>query len=484
MAITSAGIGSNLDVNGIVSQLMNLERQPVAALDTKEANYQAKLSAYGSIKGALSAFQSSALSLASMSKFQVFKATSSDASVLSASASSIAVAGSYSIDVAQVAESQKLAAAGKATLNTVIGTGTITFTFGGIAYNPEEGDTFIDGVYSGAEFSAGSNVRTVDIEDGTLEGIRDAINAADIGVSAEIINDGDPDNPYRLILSSETVGAAGSLMISTSGSDELANFLSHDPAGTQNLMETTTASDALLTVNGVAIQKTSNTITDVIKGVTLTLKEVGGSTLAVTQDTESARASIETFVNAYNDLRQTLADLSSYDPEEQTVGLLQGESAVLAMQRQLKSVFNEGMTGVGISFVGLSQIGIAFQRDGSLTVDSTRLSAAMEEDYAGVANLFAATGETGVPSSQGVARRLDSLIGDMLDFDGLLTNRTDGISDSLRLLDKRRDDLERRMEQIEQRYRSQFASLDSLVGQMMQTSNYLTQQLAGLSKSS
>ncbi|MDH4284429.1 MAG: flagellar hook protein, partial [Gallionellaceae bacterium] len=213
-----------MDVNSIVSQLMTVEQRPLLALARKEASYQAQLSAYGSIKGALSSFQSAVSGLSNASRFQGLTATSSDTSIITASAASSAVAGAYSIDaITSLAQAQKLAAAGQASSTAAIGTGTLTFDFGTIS-----GGTFssVTGKYTGATFTssgAGTKTVTIDATNNSLQGIRDAINAAKIGVTATIVNDGGA-SPYRLALSSDSIGKTNSIKISVAGDAGLSSL--------------------------------------------------------------------------------------------------------------------------------------------------------------------------------------------------------------------------------------------------------------------
>ncbi len=399
MAISSPGIGSNLDVNGIVSKLMQIEQQPLTLLDTKEASFQAKISAYGSIMGAFSTFQSTVNSLNSTSKFQAVSATPADNTILTASASSTATPGSYKVEISSLAQGQKLVATGQATTSASIGQGTITLDFGTIS----GGTLGTDGKYSGASFTSnGSGVKTVTIDSSndSLLGIRDAINNAGVGVTASIVNDGS-GTPYRLVLSSDSIGASNSIKISVaeSGAPGLAAFLAHDPAGltaAQNLSETVTAQDALLTVNGISITKSSNTISDVIDGVTLNLLKTttAATTVSVAHDTSSITTSVQAFVKAYNDLSKSLTDVSSYNASTKKGGILQGDFTVLQLQAKLRSILNTPLSNSSGTLTNLSQIGISFQRDGTLTLDSSKLSSAINNNFSDIASLFATTGAT------------------------------------------------------------------------------------------
>lgn len=405
MALSSPGIGSGLDVNGIVTKLMAVESQPLTALAAKEANFQAKLSAYGTLSGALSAFQSSVLGLNDPAKFQSLKASSSDSAVASASASSIAVAGSYALDISKIAQSQKLVAAGQASASTAIGLGgttTLNFDFGTISgtLTPYVPATGVGGTYNAASFvSNGNGVKTVTIDatNNSLTGIRDAINNAKIGVTASIVNDGGA-SPYRLVLASDSAGVSNSLKITADAGGDAAvtALLSQDPAGavgvTQNLQQTLVGQNTEMTVNGVFVSKTSSTLTDVITGVTLTALKTGTSTVSVARDSSGVTSAVEAFIKGYNDLAKTLKDSSSYDPATRKAGVLQGDASVRTIQSQIRGLLGRALTG-NFAYTTLSQVGIAFQKDGTLALDSSKLQAALSANPVDVAAVFSATGK-------------------------------------------------------------------------------------------
>jgi flagellar hook-associated protein 2 len=395
VAITSTGLGSGLDINGLVSQLMAAESQPLQQLNAKEASYQATLTGYGQVKSALSTFQAAMSGLSSASTFQPVTATSGDPSVYTATASSIAIPGSYSIEVTQLAQSQKLASSAFATVNDVVGTGTLTFQFG-----TDDGA----GTFSVNSAKAAQSV-TIDAAHNTLTGVRDAINAANVGVSATIINDG---TGYRLSITSKDTGAANSLKITASNDADGNNAdnsglsqLSYDPAGTlgngKNLSQTVAAQDALLSVDGITnISKSSNTITDVVQGVTLNLLSPSATgvsaTLSVANDSSSAQTAVQGFVSAYNTLTQTLSSLTAYDPTTQQGGILQGDTSVNTIQTQLRSLLTSNITGLTGNYKLLSDIGVSFQLDGTLAVDSTKLQTALNNSPNAIAGLFATVG--------------------------------------------------------------------------------------------
>lgn len=393
-ATSSAGVTTpTINVAGIVSALMAVEQQPITRLNSQISSYQSKISALGSVQSALSSFQSAVQGLNTLT-FNSFSATSSNTGVVSATASSIAKPGNYSLTVSQLAQAQNLVAAGQASATTAIGSGTsttLTFDFGTIS-----GGTLTNGVYTGASFASNGSASksvTIDSSNNTLSGIRDAINAANIGVTASIINDGSAA-PYRLVLTSGTTGVANSLKISVSGDATLGSLLAEDPAGTQNLSQTSAALNADFTVNGIAITKASNTVGDVVPGVTLNLAGTSATavTLNVAPNTSSVSTAINGFVTAFNTAAKAIQSQTSYDPETKIAGTLQGDVSLSIIQSQMAAMLTTNIGSNSSGLTNLTQIGIGFQKDGTLAVDSAKLNAALSTNYQGVANLFVAAG--------------------------------------------------------------------------------------------
>jgi flagellar hook-associated protein 2 len=395
-SMTVSGLGgSGLDVNSIVSQLMAIEQQPIDKVTTKEATYTAKLTAYGTLKGGLSALQTATTSLTNAARFQTTKATPSDSTALSATASSTAAIGTYSIDIGKLAQAQLLAAAGQLNTTDTIGTGTLNFDLGTISNGTLDSKT---GKYTGASFTSnnsGTRAVTIDSTNDSLGGIRDAINSANIGVTASIVNDGNA-SPYRLVLSSSNSGVANSLKISVTGNQALSDLMSHDPANDtgQNLSETITAQNAQITVNGIAASKSSNVVTDVINGVTLNLLNQTTSTksVSVARDAGTVQTSLQAFVTAYNDIAKSLHDLSAYDASTQSAAVLQGDFTPSMIKSQLQNAISASNSNITSSVRTLSQIGVSFQRDGSLSIDTAKLQSAVDSNPGDVAALVAAAG--------------------------------------------------------------------------------------------
>lgn len=465
--------GTIIDVPTLVSQLMSLERRPIDQLNTKVSSYEAKISSYGTLSGLVSGFKTAVQSLngSSSSTLQAFQATASDASIFSASASSTAAAGTYSLNVTTLAQSQNLVAAGTASSTTAISNGTattVTLDFGTIS-----GGTLTAGTYSGATFTSngsGTKSITIDGTNNTLQGIRDAINTANMGVTATIINDGSA-NPNRLTLTSNTTGASNSVKITTSGGDGTINsLLSNDPAGTQNLNQTIAAQNANFTANGIAITSVSNSVTNVIQGVTLTLNKTTTTpvTLTVARDTDAINKAVSGFVDAYNALQSQLKSRSAFGNKTSAGGALAGDGTIRMMQSQLHTAFNTPASGGTLT--SLAQIGIASQTDGSLKLDSSKLNSELAKNYSDVSNLLS--------SATGFATRLETWATSVLSpGNGLITSRTSSLKSSIQGYNDQIGKLENRMAVLQKQYTTTYSNLNVMLSKMSSTSAYLTRQL-------
>ncbi|HZV99064.1 MAG TPA: flagellar filament capping protein FliD [Methylophilaceae bacterium] len=393
MAISSPGIGSNLDVNTIVQNLMATEQGPLTIVNSQKAAYQSKISAYGTLKSSLASFQTALAGLASVSKFSAQSATSADTSVFTASANGKAVEGNYAVNVTQLAQPQKIAMAGVASTASALGTGTLTISFG--TYDSGGNSFTLNPDKSAKTISIGAS-------NNSLAGIRDAINAAGAGVMATIVNDGTTN---RLVVTSKDSGTANSIKITVADDDATAtdtsglSQLAYDPtaaAGSgKNLTVLQAAKDALLTIDGVSVTKSSNVISDALDGLTLNLlKTSGGSSLnlGVARDSAAIETSVNAFVKAFNDTNSVLRSLTKYDPTTKVGGLLLGDSTARSISTQIKDVLTTAVSGSG-SLTSLSQIGVGFQRDGTLSLDSSKLKTAIQDNFSDIASLFAAVGK-------------------------------------------------------------------------------------------
>lgn len=460
MAITSTGIGSGIDVSGIVRDLVSAEAQPARnRLDRREAETQATISAFGALKSVLNEFKGSLSGLTDLDAFQARKATSSDSSIFSASADSSAVAGSYQVKVEQLAQEQKLRSGDFTGSDAVVGTGTLTLDVGGNSFDI-----------------------TVDSSNNTLAGIRDAINASpdNTGVTATTVNvdDVNGDPVTRLVLTANDPGTANAITVSTVDDDGNENDvmgLSRLSSTTGETVELQAALDAKILVDGQTVTRSSNSIDDVIDGVTLDLKkadELSTYNLDVALNTGAVKSKVNSFVESYNELVGTTNQLQSYDPDSGKAGPLQGDATLRMVMNQVRREIGGSVEGAEGMFQTLATIGIQTQRDGTLAIDDARLSDALEQDFEGVGELFA--------SENGYASKLDNLLDGYVGFNGILSSRTDSLNNRLDDIGDQREQLGRRLQSLESRLLDQFNAMDALVGQLNSTGNYLSQQLNNL----
>lgn len=447
MAITAGGIGSGIDVNGLVQQLVAAEGQPATQrLDRREANIQADLSAFGSLKSALSRFQTAVKALQSQDNFLKQTATSSNTELFSATADKDAVAGSYSVEIQKLAQAAKVRTDSFQT-DEAIGTGNLNISLGSSSFNLAITD-----------------------ENNTLAGIRDAINAAEDnpGVRASIIN---VDGGSRLILTSDELGAANDISLTATDNNGADAF---DLARLNNITSIDAAQDAVILVDGQQISRGSNSFSDVIAGVTFNLvkaEEGTVETLTIKQDDAAVRSRVESFVSAYNTLNNTINQLSSFNADTGAAGVLLGDSSLRGVQTQLRQTLTDAVQGLDIST--LAELGVTTNQDnGNLQIDTDRLDSALNTNFASVANLFA--------SENGIAKRLDGVLQRYTSTDGVLDLRTDGLRSQLDRITDDRERLADRLESLEARYRAQFTAMDQLVAQLQSIGGFLTQQLSNL----
>jgi len=442
-SVTASGIGSGLDITSIVSQLVNAERAPQEnRLASKEALIQARLSAYGSLKSALSTFQSSLSSLKNAETFTKRSATSSDTAVFTATSTAAAAAGTYSVQVEQLATKHKVATdTGYADSAAVVGSGDLNFT--------QNGESF--SVTIGAA--------------NTLADIRDAVNGAEgnTGVTASIVTDQDG---AHLVFSS-----------SKSGLDNAVNVVGTGDllAVTSDLVEKAPALDSKIIVDGFTQTSANLKFEGMIEGVTIDLKTAkpGESlSLAVKLDTASVKKSIEGFVTSYNTLITTLNDLTAFDAEANTAGLLQGDSATRTVANRIRQEMGTIVGGLGVELDSLAELGITTGDKGKIKIDAGKLSSVLDTDFANIAGVFS--------GDKGYATRLDSVIGNITAGGGILDNRTEGLKKQVERIAEQRETLNRRVASIEARYQAQFSALDTLLGQLNSTGTFLTQQLDNL----
>lgn len=395
MAVSSIGVGSGLPLDALLTNIMTAESQPLTLMAKKEASYQAKLSAYGNLSGALSTFQAAMATLGKSSTFENLQTTIADKTIFNATATSKAASGTYQVDVTKLAQAQTLTTTGQTSKTALIGSGattTLTFQFGTIS-----GGTLTNGTYAGATFTQDANQATgtvtINNGDNSLQGIRDAVNAANIGVTATLVSDGSA-TPDHLIFISNKTGEVSSMKINVSGDATLQGLLTNDPAGTQTMKQTSIAQNTQLTVNGFFINSATNEVKEAIQGVTLNVAKIGTTSMTIAKDSAAVQTSVNSFVKAYNDLAKTIKSLTAYNAETKTGGLLVGDSTARTVQDQLRKTLSTSLEGLSNSNMSLAQIGVGFQKDGTLAVDSAKLTKALETNYDDIAGLFATVGKT------------------------------------------------------------------------------------------
>lgn len=480
--VTSLGAASGLPLQTLLSSITVSESAPLNALAQQQNADSAQLSAYGQIQSAIGVLQTASAALGNPTLYQSVAATSSATNVLSATTDATATNGSFAVNVSQLAQAQALASAGVASTTGGIGAGTITLQFGTISGGALNAAT---GTYSGATFTADgtrpATSLTINSSNDSLTGIRDAINGDKaMGVTATIVNDGS-STPNRLVLTSNLTGASSSMRISVSGDAALSNLLSNDPAGTQNLQQTVAGQNANLTVNGIAVTSASNTVQGAVQGTTMTLAATGASTLSLQNNTASVQTAVTNFVSAYNALQRTATSLTAFDVTAGTQSPLTGDSTLRNIQNQIRNVMNAAQpaNGVATPLTMLAQIGVSFQPDGTLAVNSTQLSSALSTNLTGVQNLFSSAS-----GASGVGSQLSTLLTGFTASGGALTAITSGLSTTMASLTTEMTSTQDRISTVIATYTTQFTQLDTLIAGMNQTSSYLTQQFAPTSSSS
>lgn len=440
-AISSLGIGSGLDLNGLLGQLEEAEQEKLIPIEQQAETEQTKISAYGQLQGALSDFQSSASALSDSSLYESLS-TNTSGEAVSAAADETAMPGSYNVTVDTLATRGTLASEGVAEGTRTTADQDMTFAFG-------------DGSETSVAIAA----------DSSLEDIRDAINADEnVGVNATIINDG-TDN--RLALSSRETGADAS--ISNFGFDGDAPFA----ADTANTLQDGT--DAALNVNGVEITSATNQVEGAVQGVTLNLQSEGTSTVAVEQDTRSVREAVTSFVDGYNAFKSSTSELTAFDEETGEAGPLNGDSAVRTAESRLRGVLSGGVASEGDGFSMLSQVGISLEVDGTLSLDEDKLNDVVANDQQALSDFFA-----GTENNPGIASQVDASIEQLLGSSGAVQGAISSSENSVESLTNRYASMEQSIGQTIERYRTQFGQLDGMIAEMNQTSSYLTEQFASL----
>ena len=454
--LSSPGLGSGLDINGLVSQLVAAEKAPAQAQITRSQTTTAtSISALGQLKGALGAFNTALASLKSVESFSTRSATASDASKFTASATIVASEGSYDVQVESLASAHQLTSEpfedGAA---QVVGTGTLTIGSGDKTFQV-----------------------SIDATHNTLAQVRDAINQATGNtnlVRATIVNAADG---AHLVLSATATGEAAAITVAQADGDGGLASLVYNPSLTTNYTEQRPAADSVVFIAGFEHNAATNTITDAIDGVSITLLDAEPGeifTLTIANDTAATTGRIKNFVDQYNSLSKTITALRGYEPTTKKAGPMLGDAMLRGIESELRNKLTDTVSGLSGPYQSLASLGITTQKDGTLKLDAAKLDTAIKSNYDGVATLFS--------SANGVAARLSNALTPRLAADAEMDVRSKRLNAKSVELQKSQATLEARMLKVEARYRAQFTALDSLLSKLQGESSFLTQQLSSIAK--
>ncbi len=473
-AITSLGIGSGVDLNTMLTQLVALESKPLDQMRADANALQTKVSSFGQINSLFSSLQTAANKLTGSSLWGQSTATAADTSVVQVIGNSSAAAGNYAVSVTTLATNQTVVS--NTTLSDadqLVGAGTLTLDIGTwdrppMNFVPQVGRAPIDIAVTATD---------------TLATLRDKINGLGAGVSASIVTD---NTGSRLALRSTATGEDNGFRLSAAdddGNNTDANGLSRfafDPQNGTSLMEQKVAAvNARATVNGIEVTSASNDLTSVVEGVTLRLRKEGGAStdVAVTADREGIKTAIQSFADAYNALVKSINDQTKYDPTSKVGGPLQGDSSATGLLRQLRSLLGSP-SDASSTFKRLSDIGLTAQRDGTLAVNSTKLETA-STNLPELKKAFAGDGGSDA-TLDGFARRYADLAAKVLGTDGTITSRTQGLRDRISRNSDEQTRLQDRVDRFKSRMVAQYTAMDTNLSKLTALSSYVTQQLNAL----
>jgi len=446
--ISSSGIGSGLNVSQIVTALMDAEKGPLNSINKSISTDNAQISAYGSISSQISSFQSSIAGLISFSTNKATTASSSSTGVLSVSNDGTALAGEYKITNITLASPQVITSnidtSAYTSINSSIGTnGSISIL----------GNTITPTTY-------------------TVAGIVEAINNANIsGVSATMTNLGTtaaPDYQIRIVNTSDSTAE-----ITASGGNIFTGLTFASAA----------AVAGSVTINGNTVTRSTNTITDLVPGLTINLVGTGNSTITVAQDSSALSSKISAFVSAFNTLDKSLKDISSYDTTAKKGAALYGDAAIISLRREIRSIITSALgVDATTSYNRLNQVGVNFKSDGTLSLDSTALNTAISANFNKVAKLFSGTGNSSDSKTlQGFAYQLNTVLTTATGIDGSITNRKSNLQSDIRRLQAKADQEQLRLADLQKMYQKQYTALDKTVAGLNSMASYLTNQFNAMS---
>jgi len=487
-SISSAGLGSGLDVKSIISSLMAVESQPLQLLQDAAGTVSTEISAVGQIQSLNSALSDKAHALMSTSLWTQTTSTTSDATVATADTSGgTAAAGDYSVSVQQMALGQTVTSSVAA--GNSLTPGTLTIQLGTYA---TDSATPPNTTFTNAS-SAPVSI-TIGDADTSLSAIRDKINQADAGVSASIITDA---SGARLSLRSTTTGAVNGFKITAAETTDdgnpatglsALNFDASTGATNSQLTLNQYAQDAQATVNGIAVSSSTNQLSNISDGLSITLLKKSDTPIDITvsDDTASMQKAITDFVAAYSQLQSYISLETKYDPStpvqagtSRSDSPLTGDASVIGYQNQLRAIVNTTST-TSTMFSRLSDIGIAVQTDGTLAVGSaTKLSSALLHPDE-LSKLFTTYGTTN--ENTGIAVRFAKTADNANGVGGSLYSRADGLRGELSRNQHQQDDMQTHLDATQARLTAQYQALDTTMSKMNALSSYVSQQISVLNK--
>ena len=468
--ISSPGSGSGLDIKSIVAQLVALEKAPLTQLDIKSATIQTKISAFGQIKSLVAPLSDAASTLNSLVTWNAVSTSSTNSKAVSATAIGGTAPTSFSVEVQSLAKPQDSASAGLLPVGGTVGSGTLTLTLG--TWTPPVGlvpASFAAGTATPVSITVSASDKLVDVAS--------AINGANAGVTATVLNDASGE---RLLLRSKTTGAESGFQLSVAD-DDTNNA---DALGLSRLTVgssiTQYAQNAAATVNGIPVSSSTNTFSNVVSGVSLTVGEVttSAATVTVAKNTSAITSAIDGFVKAYNAINEALTELTKYDSTKKAAGVLQGDSTAVGLQNALRGVLQS--TTAGSAFSRLADIGVTQQLGGNLAVDSSKLGAALDTKLDDVKNLFKIDNSN--PLTNGVALKLKAFTAGLLATDGFFRSKDSSLKRSLDATAKDKTHLNEKVARIEAQLNRRYSALDTQVASLTALNAYVSQQVTTWNK--
>lgn len=456
--LSALGLGSGLDIDNLVTTLTDAEMSASNNRLSREKDaVDTQVSAVASLKSALASFQASLLAVNTSSKYTTRSVTTSDSSLVTATADNTAAIGTYNVKVNQLAKAHQLLSDTFADgADTVVGDGTLTITLGSDSFN----------------VTIGSSANT-------LADIRDAINDAsdNPGVAANIVY-GD-NGVAQLLLTSTVTGASNSITVASSGGDGGLAVLDYSSGNTANYTEQQAALDSIITVAGVQHTSSSNTVSGAIDGLTFDLVDADVDTtvsIKVSNNNSNVTQLVKDLVTAYNTMQKSISSLGSYDASSETAGPLMGDPLYNSINRKLSNVLNTPVSGVSSIYNSLASLGVTSDADGQLSVDESKLTKALNADFSSVVKTL--------QSDNGLLAQFDSMLEEALASDGTIATRDSVLDRRQEKIDEDQDAIDLRTEQVRQRYLNKFNAMDTLLAQLQSTADYIEQQFDALTKDS